>query len=909
MQDEPLSLGTFEPSHALEPYLNTPRSLEACKRHGVNPVELVEIPFDEFRKAFPTDADAAQRRYERIDGARRRLLKNVISEWDKICETGWQPDFKQPNREKEAIIKVPAEAHSSMLERQAVKFRKIEKDQWAQMQRMVGIELNNAVRKLANDEIIAKQNAASAANDNAKQEMQRKKAELFEANVQRLKKQEEERMIETRRLQLLEAEEAKQVKMKKEAKLFEEKRIRERREAERRQREEYTRELKESILENFNQNLDAKLADNARKDRERNSRIRDQKNMAAYEKAKKRKVVEDRMTEAKKHLHYMEHGRSEERRKEIEEQEEAWRKKKAKEAEDARNKGAANDKAIKEKLAAIRKAKEDGAKEKVERTKAQMELKEALFKQEQEKLKTQKDRRKNIKMIRQEAYELAAQRRKKADDHKFEQLKAEIKRKEDRVNAMSEGKETLNHMRHVMAEIMQKTKLELKEGIHDLGHKGILSPDKVVDKVFEVSSNTMFPHLAQKFVVQTVVNEDADLEAEMASTTDSMGRPVTAPAKKKSSSLGLTGSDLGASIKKPGTARTASREKSTHLQLKTLAPHVVAKDVIVTKARVVEGIRDADAGAAITPKERPIDRGTMQANIMRQQMQSTIEETTREMARLGSASASLASGQLDGDERSFGSRGNMSNTARAAAEPGQIRLQRPVGGSMSKYDAATGDVAGLFDDASAGGLSSKSGGGAIFDRSPSNTMPMAMGSMGPSLDAVYDEARGGKSEVKKGPDGRDLRTKAGEFRREYSNDHPLAPGGKGKYTKEKKLGKRAVGAGAALDAVRAQKAAPVERLTLRVENLDMRSPNQAVDMRSRVEQLRKEQNEILLRVLDEERKFEEDRGRAGKMAKDINERNRLELVFAEERRRASERIVSLTKEHERKLKEAVVGGK
>ena len=36
------------------------------------------------------------------------------------------------------------------------------------------------------------------------------------------------------------------------------------------------------------------------------------------------------------------------------------------------------------------------------------------------------------------------------------------------------------------------------------------------------------------------------------------------------------------------------------------------------------------------------------------------------------------------------------------------------------------------------------------------------------------------------------------------------------------------------------------------------------------------------------------------------EAQRMELVFAEERRRASERIVNLTKEHEKRIKDAVL---
>ena len=36
------------------------------------------------------------------------------------------------------------------------------------------------------------------------------------------------------------------------------------------------------------------------------------------------------------------------------------------------------------------------------------------------------------------------------------------------------------------------------------------------------------------------------------------------------------------------------------------------------------------------------------------------------------------------------------------------------------------------------------------------------------------------------------------------------------------------------------------------------------------------------------------------------EAQRMELVFAEERRRASERIVNLTREHEKRIKDAVL---
>jgi hypothetical protein len=93
----------------------------------------------------------------------------------------------------------------------------------------------------------------------------------------------------------------------------------------------------------------------------------------------------------------------------------------------------------------------------------------------------------------------------------------------------------------------------------------------------------------------------------------------------------------------------------------------------------------------------------------------------------------------------------------------------------------------------------------------------------------------------------------------------------------------------------------------------------SVDPQRRVEQVRREQNEVLLRVLDEERRAEENRvhfmrqallshpsSRAGGSGVSHEERRQLEVVFAEERRAASERIVNLTKANEQTLKSVVV---
>jgi hypothetical protein len=160
MDGERLSLENFEPSRAHAPYLNTPRSLEACRRHGVQPIELVEVSLDEFRKTFPNDPDIANRRYGRIDGARQRILKCVLVEWQHLRDSGWTPETKVSRiPQSEQIIPVPAEVHCELLEIQAREFRKLEQKQMLMYKRMLKIELKAAVEHVQHRRIMDRHEA------------------------------------------------------------------------------------------------------------------------------------------------------------------------------------------------------------------------------------------------------------------------------------------------------------------------------------------------------------------------------------------------------------------------------------------------------------------------------------------------------------------------------------------------------------------------------------------------------------------------------------------------------------------------------------------------------------------------------------------------------------------------------
>ena len=428
MDEVPLSLGTFEPNHALEPYLNTPRSLEACRRHGINPVELVEIPFDEFKRAFPNDHDTAMRRYERIDGARRKMFVNVLKEWDKICENGWQPGLRDVPR-GETIIEVEDEHRSTLLEIQARNFRKIESDQFKAMNRMIGMQLKNAVKETKNREILTKQKKSGDNFEQVKQQRLKQADDLRKSQVEALKRQEEERAEELRQLQKLENEKAVQVAYERKEKDRQDRLKRESLEEERKRREDFRKEMNLTRNEENRKRADNMLAELNAKDREVQTRIHQFKHGVQGDKARRRKERDDKIQKARQDLYDNERKKLEDGNKKVEEEAAARRKEKADKAAQDRLDKIESDRLAREKANQIRLQSEKDLQSKIDRTLSAAQLKQALFEQGMDKLHAAQERRRTYKMIRQEAYELAASRRKKADDYREAKLKKELERR------------------------------------------------------------------------------------------------------------------------------------------------------------------------------------------------------------------------------------------------------------------------------------------------------------------------------------------------------------------------------------------------------------------------------------------------------------------------------------------------
>ena len=70
--------------------INSPRSLEACLRVGVDPSELYKLNMDEFKKKYPDVKKLSQEllkyRYEAEEKFREETVKQVVAERNKIIE-------------------------------------------------------------------------------------------------------------------------------------------------------------------------------------------------------------------------------------------------------------------------------------------------------------------------------------------------------------------------------------------------------------------------------------------------------------------------------------------------------------------------------------------------------------------------------------------------------------------------------------------------------------------------------------------------------------------------------------------------------------------------------------------------------------------------------------------------------
>ena len=155
--------------------------------------------------------------------------------------------------------------------------------------------------------------------------------------------------------------------------------------------------------------------------------------------------------------------------------------------------GTTNEDLHKQKLDSIKAASAKFVEDKAAKTQRELEKKEELARQELIKVREAQEKRRSIKAIRQEAFEMAAMRARKAQEYRMAKLSHDLQAKEERAKAIKMGFYALNHMRNSMKDIMEKTTNELKWEMHMLRHSDSFEPEKVIKKAMKVGDKLLFP--------------------------------------------------------------------------------------------------------------------------------------------------------------------------------------------------------------------------------------------------------------------------------------------------------------------------------------------------------------------------------------------------------------------------------
>ena len=493
-------------------------------------------------------------------------------------------------------------------------------------------------------------------------------------------------------------------------------------------------------------------------------------------------------------------------------------------------------------------------------------------------------------------------------------------------------------MRRLMHEIVKKTKFNIKYEVDRLQHKDELSPEKVIERAMSVGDHVLFPSLSSKFLMKEVPRESTEQvgpASELAAAallkdgSSSFSRFMSSkdksreksdsdsPILSKSLNQPLSLSSQPAMLFDP-ISSSQSFESAASFVRATTAPHP-HKLKQTASSRSPERKGTAGHNGLGNNEKAPLPLQLMSKQNMvsvldsaKAKLEKMEQEPEPDLPRQKKAASKTHRTLSAQDKFKSTSSGSATFTPGFSTEQSSIMKDFSslphfvsIVGEESGSGFAEGlDMAAVFEDDvedSAGNHESggqKAGAGASKD---SVQPPTTSARAGTAASRVQSAASSVFPTV--GEDGQLISNKQtflphteDEFRREFSPDHPLA-GGTGRYSKEKSKGKDPAGA------TSKRHHATVEKLVSPLKGI---RPEEEKDIRRQLEKLRREQNEALLKVLEEERKAEEQRERAGKLALSTEERTKLEFVFAEERRKASERIIQITKENEDRIKKALL---
>ena len=95
--------------------INSPKSLEACKREGISPKELIHRPYSEFSNTV-LRPEIAQMRYDYYENKRIELIKTIERERENIIQQLEENDLKRNSIRSSCDFRHDANNHDFMVQ-------------------------------------------------------------------------------------------------------------------------------------------------------------------------------------------------------------------------------------------------------------------------------------------------------------------------------------------------------------------------------------------------------------------------------------------------------------------------------------------------------------------------------------------------------------------------------------------------------------------------------------------------------------------------------------------------------------------------------------------------------------------------------------------------------------------------
>mmetsp|Transcript_3797 Transcript_3797/g.6305 ORF Transcript_3797/g.6305 Transcript_3797/m.6305 type:complete len:532 (+) Transcript_3797:99-1694(+) len=313
------------PEQALIP--TSPRSVEACFRLGVDPVDLQYHPAQWYRRKDDADEEVSALRYERYEAVRQDRLRELMDQRKQLVDEGWAP----AGASKEGLRREDSrkEASSSMVELERQRLEVMRRRQERDMQQMVAHEIN---RKELLDKQQKKLDELEQRNaEQVQQRMEHEAARMTKQHEIEMQKAAEERE-NNKRARLLSEDHYRHEKKMQHDKAEADKEIKRRAyldDMERRRKADDLRRETEAILAAQVEEVRLRKLDMDRRDGERAKRMETEAKERALANAEKRKKADlrimsalqqnDTLTHRKRSAYESKEAEAAARRKEMEE--------------------------------------------------------------------------------------------------------------------------------------------------------------------------------------------------------------------------------------------------------------------------------------------------------------------------------------------------------------------------------------------------------------------------------------------------------------------------------------------------------------------------------------------------------------------------------------------------------------